>query len=163
MITIGGVEGREMSLIITGWGFVGQWKCQHSIFYSLFIWQNGQTSLFNASMNGHDKIVTLLLKSEADVNLPDKVRWCCICSFSDTLKPQWALGVRQKCMMTLAYNKNDIIMCCWYRGIVSLCLLTFVCMCLECGLHQISLATPLVPMHRKCCVMTEPNAHLTVV
>ena len=36
--------------------------------------QTGQTALFIASRNGHDKIVELLLKKEADVNHQMKVR-----------------------------------------------------------------------------------------
>ena len=133
------MEGLEMRLIITEWGFVRQLKCRYLVFYSLLYWQNGQTSLFNASMKGHDQVVSLLLKNEADVNLPDKVRWCCMCSSSAT---KWTLGVWQKCMMILAHNKNDIIMCCWYRGIVRWKAWCWpLCMCLECGLH---LASPLV-------------------
>ena len=36
--------------------------------------QNGQTALYIASGNGHDQIVELLLKKEADVNHQTKVR-----------------------------------------------------------------------------------------
>ena len=36
--------------------------------------QDGHTALFIASRNGHDQIVELLLKREADVNHQTKVR-----------------------------------------------------------------------------------------
>ena len=41
---------------------------------SLLHVQDGETALFIASRNGHDQIVELLLKKEADVNHQTKVR-----------------------------------------------------------------------------------------
>ena len=46
--------------------------------------QNGQTALFIASWKGHDQIVELLLRREANVNHQIKVRLLmlvCVCSF----------------------------------------------------------------------------------
>ena len=42
---------------------------------SLLHVQDGETELFIASRNGHDQIVELLLKKEADVNHQTKVRF----------------------------------------------------------------------------------------
>ena len=40
--------------------------------------QNGQTALYVASYKGHDKIVELLLRREADVNHQIKVKLLCV-------------------------------------------------------------------------------------
>ena len=49
--------------------------------------QNGQTALFIASRNGHDQIVELLLRKEADVNHQKKVRLLTlVCVF---LQEEW--------------------------------------------------------------------------
>ena len=47
--------------------------------------QNGKTALYIASLNGHDQIVELLLRREADVNHQTKVRLLMLvcCTVSD--------------------------------------------------------------------------------
>ena len=54
------------------------------IFVSLVHVQDGQTALFVSSYKGHDQIVELLLRSEANVNYQTKVKLLilvCMCSF----------------------------------------------------------------------------------
>ena len=51
--------------------------------------QDGQTALFMGSRNGHDQIVELLLKKEADVNHQKKVSLLVlVCVF---LQEEWLL------------------------------------------------------------------------
>jgi len=58
--------------------------------------QDGQTALYIASWKGHDQIVELLLRREADVNHQTKVRplmLVCVCVCSSTATPYIVLSL----------------------------------------------------------------------
>ena len=49
------------------------------IYFHIHILQYGCTPLFEASQNGHDKIVDLLIAAKADVNIANKVSYLHAC------------------------------------------------------------------------------------
>ena len=74
--------------------------------------QDGRTSLFMASQNGHQDVVQLLIKHDADVNHAMEVCMC-VCMFSFLCG--W---------------------CVWLACVISVCCVSFVCVCVcLCKVH----------------------------
>ena len=80
----------SVMLHCVSWWVVGQFMTSGLSCSPLHI-QDGETALYIASRKGHDQIVELLLRREANVNHQNKVRTLCqvrVCSFTRSVQCQ---------------------------------------------------------------------------